>query len=100
MQLLLTSFIGQGEWKFDPKYWPDPKAMCDELKDLGIKPIVSVWPTINPNSENWEEMNEKNMLVRTENGQYGTFNFFGQVTFIDTLNPETRSFVWDKIKKM
>lgn len=89
----------QGEWKFDPKYWPDPKAMCDELKELGIKPIVSVWPTIHPNSENWEEMNEKNMLVRTENGQFGTFNFFGQVTFIDVLNPETRSFVWDKIKK-
>ncbi len=88
----------QGEWKFDPKYWPDPAAMCKELEELGIKPIVSIWPTINPNSENWEEMNEKNMLVRTENGQYGTFAFFGQQTFIDTMNPETREFVWEKIK--
>lgn len=89
----------QGEWKFDSKYWPDPKAMCDELKNMGIKPIVSIWPTINPNSENYEEMNEKNMLVRTENGQYGTFSFYGQQTFIDTMNPQTRKFVWDKIKK-
>ncbi len=89
----------QGEWKFNPKYWPDPAAMCRELKELGIKPIVSIWPTINPNSENWEYMNEKNMLVRTENGQYGTFAFFGQQTFIDTLNPETREFVWSKIKE-
>ena len=89
----------QGEWKFDPKYWPDPAAMCKELEELGIKPIVSIWPTINPNSENWEYMNENNMLVRTENGQYGTFAFFGQQTFIDTMNPETRKFVWSKIKE-
>lgn len=89
----------QGEWKFDPKYWPDPKRMCEELKEMGIKPIVSIWPTINPNSENYEEMNEKNMLVRTENGQYGTFSFYGQQTFIDIMNPETRKFLWEKLKK-
>ena len=64
----------QGEWKFDPKYWPDPSAMCKELEEMNIKPIVSIWPTINPSSENYEVMSEKNMLVRTENGQYGTFS--------------------------
>ncbi len=89
----------QGEWKFDPKYWPDPAAMCRELEEMDIKPVVSIWPTINPNSENFREMDEKNMLVRTENGQYGTFSFYGQQTFIDTMNPETRKFVWEKIKE-
>ncbi len=89
----------QGEWRFDPKYWPDPKAMCEELKDMGVEPIVSVWPTINPKSENYREMSEANMLVRTENGQYGTFDFYGQQTFIDAMNPETRSFVWKKLKE-
>jgi len=88
----------QGEWKFDPRYWPDPAAMCKELSQMGIKPIVSIWPTINPNSENWDTMNEANMLVRTENGQYGTFSFYGQQTFIDPMNPLTRSYVWDRIK--
>lgn len=24
----------QGEWSFDPKYWPDPAAMVKELKDM------------------------------------------------------------------
>lgn len=89
----------QGEWKFDPQYWPDPAAMCRELQDMGIQPVVSVWPTINPHSENWEAMSEGNMLVRTENGQFGTFDFYGQQTFIDPMNPETRRFVWDKIKR-
>ncbi len=39
------------------------------------------------------------MLVRTENGQYGTFEFYGQQTFIDVTHPKTGSFVWDKVKE-
>ncbi|MGG0824597.1 TIM-barrel domain-containing protein [Paenibacillus turicensis] len=89
----------QGEWKFDPTYWPDPKAMCDELIAMNIRPIVSIWPTISPKSENYLEMSEANMLVRTENGQYGTFDFYGQQTFIDPMNPKTAQFVWDKVKQ-
>ena len=89
----------QGEWEFDPKYWPDPKKMCDSLKEMGVEPVVSIWPTTNPNSKYYREMNEENMLVRTENGQYGTFEFYGQQTFIDPMNPKTRSFVWDIVKK-
>ncbi|HKM34343.1 MAG TPA: TIM-barrel domain-containing protein [Lachnospiraceae bacterium] len=89
----------QGEWKFDPKYWPDPEGMCRELKEMGIQPVVSIWPTINPASENYREMDDSNMLVRTENGQYGTFDFYGQQTFIDATNPKTGPFVWDKVKK-
>jgi len=89
----------QGDWKFDPQYWPDPKAMCEELEEMGVHPVVSVWPTINPDSENYTEMSEGNMLLRTENGQFGTFHFYGQQTFIDPTNPATREFVWDKLKK-
>lgn len=89
----------QGEWKFDPKYWPDPKAMVEELEEMGIHLIVSIWPTINPKSENYLEMSENNLLIRTENGQYGTFDFYGQQTFIDVMNPETRAFVWNKVKE-
>ena len=89
----------QGEWKFDPKYWPDPEGMCKELNEMGIHPVVSIWPTINPKSENYHEMSEGNMLVRTENGQYGTFEFYGQQTFIDPMHPKTGPFVWEKVKR-
>lgn len=85
----------QGNCDFDPKYWQDPEGMIKELKEMGMRPIVSYWPTINPNSRNWQEMNERNMLVRTENGQYGTFDFFGQQTYVDMTNPEARDYVWE-----
>ena len=32
----------QGDWKFDPVYWPDPDGMVRELKDMGIELMVSV----------------------------------------------------------
>ncbi len=89
----------QGDWQFDPRLWPDPAAMCRELEELGIRPVVSIWPTINPASRNWQVMDDCNMLVRTENGQYGTFDFHGQQTFIDPTNPETRDYVWEQVKK-
>lgn len=89
----------QGDWKFEPSLWPDPKAMCEELKEMGIQPIVSVWPTINENSENYQFMSDRNYLIRTENGLAGTFDFCGHNTFVDATNPEARRFMWSKIKQ-
>ncbi len=89
----------QGNWEFDPTLWPDPGAMCDELRALNIEPVVSVWPTINPNSRNYAYMDDNNMLVRTENGQYGIFPFNGQQTYVDVTNPAARSFMWEQIRK-
>ena len=43
----------QGDWKFDEDYWPDPAAMVRELKEMGIELMVSIWPTVNAESENY-----------------------------------------------
>ena len=89
----------QGDWKLDSKYWPEPEKMVEELNQMGIKTIVSIWPTINPGSENFDYMNERNMLLRTENGQYGIFDFHGINTYIDPSNPDTREYVWSKVQE-
>lgn len=89
----------QGDWKFDPEFWPDPAAMAKELLDMGIQPIVSVWPTVNFNSENYQYMSDRNYLVRTESGLYNTFDFCGNNTFMDATHPEASKFVWSKIKQ-
>ena len=34
----------QGDFKFEPRDWPDPEAMVRELKELGIETVVSAWP--------------------------------------------------------
>ena len=89
----------QGDWKFDKTYWPDPKAMVDELHSMGIKVIVSVWPSVDRRSENFNEMMERGLLMRTERGAAQTYDFQGDCVTIDPTNPETRAYVWEKCKE-
>jgi len=89
----------QGDWRFDAKYWPDPKAMCDELHEMGIKVIVSVWPSVDRKSENFGEMEERGLLMRTERGAAQTYDYQGDCVEIDPFNPETRKYIWEKCKQ-
>ncbi len=89
----------QGDWKFDKKYWPDPKAMVDELHGMGIKVIVSVWPSVDRKSENFYPMLEKGLLIKTERGALQTYDYQGDCVEIDAFNPETRDYVWEICKK-
>lgn len=90
-------WTAQGDWKFDPEFWPDPEGMVKELKDMGIKLMVSIWPTVETGSENYQYMEEMGYLIRTEAGpRIGIKN---QDTYFDATNPGAREFVWQKIKE-
>jgi alpha-D-xyloside xylohydrolase len=89
----------QGEWKFDPEYWPDPDAMIAELRDLGIELMVSIWPTVDVNSENFDEMESRGLLVRTDRGAGTQMEFMGNEVFFDATNPEAQEFVWARAKE-
>ena len=95
----------QGDWKFDPDEWPDPAAMVAELEQLGIKLMVSVWPTVNPASENYAEMNELGYLVANEHGlglQLASWDRGSAVrvpmSFYDATNPRARDYIWSKVR--
>ena len=89
----------QGDWKFDKTYWPDPKSMVDELHAMGIKVIVSVWPSVDRRSENFNPMLERGLLIRTERGAAQTYDYQGDCVEIDVFNPEAREYVWQVCKK-
>lgn len=89
----------QGDWKFDRKYWPDPKAMIDELHSMGIKVMVSVWPSVDKKSENFNPMMDRGLLIQTERGAVQTYDYQGDCMEIDAFNPETRKYVWEVCKK-
>lgn len=89
----------QGDWKFDPKYWPDPDAMIRELKEMGIELMVSIWPTVDYRSENFQEMLEKGYLIRTERGFRIAMDFQGNTVHYDATNPDARKFVWNVARK-
>lgn len=88
----------QGDWRFDETYWPDPDAMIAELKEMGIELMVSIWPTVDYQSENFEEMKDKGYLIRTERGYRMSMDFCGNTVHFDPTHPSAREFVWQKAK--
>ncbi|KAF2451154.1 glycoside hydrolase family 31 protein [Karstenula rhodostoma CBS 690.94] len=89
----------QGDWRFDQTYWPDPEAMVKELTSMGIELMVSIWPTVDRRSENYEEMLEKGYLIRTERGVRLAMTFQGQTVHFDPTNPGARQYIWQKTRK-
>ena len=89
----------QGDYKFDSGYFPDVKAMTDELHKMGVRLVVSMWPTINGGSENYNFMRDNNMLIRTARGLDRVFSFYGPQAEIDVTNPAARKFVFSKLRE-
>ncbi|HUI68989.1 MAG TPA: glycoside hydrolase family 31 protein [Spirochaetia bacterium] len=89
----------QGDWKFDPRLWPDPEAMVKELRSMGIELMVSVWPTVDKKSANFEPMREAGLLTRVDRGIRTTMDFMGVTVFFDATNPDARAFVWNRVSE-
>ncbi len=89
----------QGDFRFDPVDWPDPEAMVEELKSLGIELMVSVWPTIDATSVNRGAMAQEGMLVKFDRGLGINMNWMGETAFFDATHPAARKFVWERCKE-
>ncbi len=102
LDVIIADFFhwpNQGDWKFDPTYWPNPDEMVEELNSMGIELMVSVWPTVERNSENFEPMHRNGLLVNTERGVNISMDFLAPTLFMDPTNPSTREYVWNTIDK-
>jgi alpha-D-xyloside xylohydrolase len=95
----------QGEWRFDPAEWPDPAAMVAELDRLGVKLMVSIWPTVNPASENYAEMADAGFLIANERGMEAHLPFWDKgssgetmLSYYDATNPRAREYIWSKVR--
>jgi alpha-D-xyloside xylohydrolase len=89
----------QGDWRFDPKDWPDVELMVRELRSMGIELMVSIWPTVDSRSENYKEMLERGYLVQVDRGYRLNMNWMGETLFFDPTRPGAREYVWSKAKR-
>jgi alpha-D-xyloside xylohydrolase len=95
-----------GDWKFDPVCWPDPAGMIKELEAMGVKLMVSIWPTVSPLSENYQAMTEQGMLVNNEMGVDAQHVFIDNnvsgpayFAYYDATNSAARRFHWETVKR-
>ncbi|MEM6729414.1 MAG: TIM-barrel domain-containing protein, partial [Pseudomonadota bacterium] len=94
-----------GEWKIDEEAFPDPAAMVAELKAMGIMPMISIWPTVNSNAENFREMRDAGFLIEARRGvqSQSVFVDAGQdglvpLSFYDATNPAARDYHWERLR--
>jgi alpha-D-xyloside xylohydrolase len=95
-----------GDWQFDPQCWPDPAGMVRELEEMGVKVMVSIWPTVNALSSNFEEMQRRGLLVRTERGVPAHMPFRDNkpqgliyAHYYDPTHPKARQFIWERVRE-
>ena len=72
---------GWNAMQFDEGKYPDPKAMTDELHNMDMKLMLSVWSKIDKNSEVGREMNSAGYYID------GT-------DWIDFFNPDAAGAYW------
>ncbi|MFQ6549446.1 TIM-barrel domain-containing protein [Aestuariibius sp. 2305UL40-4] len=95
-----------GEGRIDPAAFPDPAAMVAELEAMGMRPMISVWPTVNANAENFEEMRDAGYLIEHRRGVQASSIFLdanseGRVplSFYDATNPDARAYHWARLRE-
>ncbi len=87
-----------GNWKLDPKYWPDPRAMVKELDELGVRIMISPWTLVDEKSDNFAQMKSSGFLTGSIDGAKDTVDFFGPKYQYDPTNPEAARYLWSQWK--
>ena len=87
-----------GNWKLDPKFWPDPKAMVKEMNELGVRIMISPWTLVDEKSENFAYMKEHGLFTGSIGGKKDTVDFGGPKYQYDPTNPEAARYLWSKWK--
>jgi alpha-D-xyloside xylohydrolase len=109
LSVIVTDFFhwtAMGDYRFDPAEYPDPQAMMAELDELGVRLMVSIWPTVSPLSENYAALNAGGLLIGADQGVefQAAIRDKGMaapmpVAYYDPTNPRTREFLWSVIKR-
>ncbi|KAJ8483389.1 hypothetical protein ONZ45_g14620 [Pleurotus djamor] len=104
VSLIVIDFFNwqfQGDWSFDPAFWPDPEAMVRKVKELtGAELMVSLWPSVEDLSENYISLQEQGLLASARDGPGIQDSFEGVYTrLIDSTNPDAREFLWRRLNE-
>ncbi|KAK0494724.1 glycoside hydrolase family 31 protein [Armillaria luteobubalina] len=102
VSLIVVDFFNwkyQGDWSFDPEFWPDPAGMAAQVKELtGAEMMVSLWPSVEDLSVNYLPLQRGGMLATTRDGTGVQDSFAGvYIRLVDSTNPATREFLWKRL---
>ncbi|KAJ8700584.1 hypothetical protein PTI98_003597 [Pleurotus ostreatus] len=102
VSLIVVDFFAwkfQGDWSFNPEFFPDPEGMAAKVKELtGAEMMVSLWPSVEDLSENYLTLQHNGLLATTRDGPGVQDSFAGVYTrLVDSTNPAAREFLWRRL---
>ena len=80
--------MGEPVWN---RNYPDPKGMVEELNNLKVHLMVSVWPYFRPGSPVYQDMAAKGLFI--DKTKRAAFHPAGMALY-DAFNPEARKYYW------
>ncbi len=93
-------FTKMGQMDIDPRYWPDPKAMNDELHRMGFHSMISVWPRFVPESRYYDTILKNGWLEHLADGTPTNGLPYDRAgSDIDTTNPDAAKWYWARINE-
>ncbi|MGB8648501.1 MAG: glycoside hydrolase family 31 protein [Anaerolineae bacterium] len=72
-----------GQKSLDPDRFPNPRQMMEELHELNVRLMISIWPTLRPGGTDWSELHAHGFLL----GNQATY---------DAFNPAARACYWEQ----
>jgi alpha-D-xyloside xylohydrolase len=90
-----------GSHEFDPKRFPDPKGMIDQLHAENVRFMISVWPKFYPTTRNYQELDAKGYMYR-RNVELGIKDWVGPGylnAHYDPYAAQARSIYWRQVEE-
>ena len=89
-----------GDWKLNANDWKDPKQMYEIVAaKTGAKVMVSAWPSVTPESNNWDAMYSNGLLACPETGSCAiAAQVASDATIYDSFNADARNYFFQQLK--
>jgi alpha-D-xyloside xylohydrolase len=93
-------FTKMGQMDMDPAYWPDPKAMNDELHRMGFHSMISVWPRFVPDDRYYATILKHGWFEHlADSTPTNGLPYDRAGSDIDTTNLDAAKWFWDRINE-
>lgn len=90
-----------GNFDFKAECFPNPKAMVDELHQLGFRVMLWICPFVSPDSPEYRWLEQKGWLLRNQYGNPAILPWWnGQSACYDLTNPEAAAYFCNILKNM
>lgn len=90
-----------GKWNFHEGRFDDPKAMMDELHNMGFKVMMWVCPFVSPDCDVYRELRNKGYFLKNKAGQPAMVRWWNGVSaLLDLSNPEAKKWFTDELQRL